>query len=312
MNLLFYCEGDSGRLLQAFREQLGDHAIYDWQNDRDIPHDQISAALVWMPPAHFFDGLSHLTHVYALSAGVDHLLNHPGLPESVTVHRLCDAGMAQQIAEYVLYGVLHAQRSFHDLRKSQAAGVWKTEVHVKSTEAMNVGLLGAGALGSQVAERLALNGYPVRCWSRSPRPFSAGITGFHGADALPEFLSRCDALVCLLPLTDATRGILDSRLFEQLPRGAYLINPGRGAHLVEKDLIGALDSGQLSGALLDVFHTEPLPVEHEFWQHSRIIVTPHVAAKTRINESVKQIIAGILAIEQGEIPDGIVDRQRGY
>lgn len=312
MKFLFYCEGDAGRLLKAFRDQLGNDAVYDWQNDPDIPLEQISAAIVWMPPEHFFEGLSSLTHVFSLSAGVDHLLTHPGMPETVTVHRLRDAGMAEQMAEYVLYGVLHAQRSFHELRISQAAGVWEDKLHVKSTAAMNVGLLGAGALGSQVAERLAMIGYPVCCWSRTPRDLAPGITGLYGPDALPEFLSRCDVLVCLLPLTDTTRGILDAQLFEQLPRGTYLINPGRGAHLVEKDLISALDNGQLSGALLDVFHTEPLPVEHEFWQHPRIIVTPHVAAKTRVEESVKQIIANIKAIERGEIPAGIVDRQRGY
>lgn len=312
MKYLFYCEGDTGRLLQGFRDQLGHDAVYDWQNDRNIPLDQISAALVWMPPEQFFDGLSNLTHVFALSAGVDNLLTHPGIPASVTVHRLHDAGMAAQMAEYVLYGVLHSQRGFHELRLSQATGVWKNELNVKSTEATNVGLLGAGALGSKVADQLTSIGYPVHCWSRTPRDLAPGITTMHGADALPEFLSVCDVLVCLLPLTDTTRGILDSQLFEQMPRGAYLINPGRGAHLVEQDLIRALDSGQLSGALLDVFHTEPLPAEHQFWLHPRIIVTPHVAAKTHVKESVKQTIAGIKAIERGEIPDGIIDRQRGY
>jgi len=309
---LFYCKGDSGRLLQAFRDRLGSEAVYDWQVDKDIPLDQINAAIVWMPPAHFFDELANLEHVFALSAGVDHLLNHPGMPASVTVHRLRDAGMARQMAEYVLYGVLHAQRGFHDMRVSQDVHNWEKQLHVKSTEAMQVGILGAGALGSKVAERLALIGYPVRCWSRTARKLTVGLTAMHGYDALQEFLSGCDVLVCLLPLTDATRGILGQQLFQHLPIGAYLINPGRGAHLVEEDLSSALESGQLSGALLDVFHHEPLPADHAFWRHPRIIVTPHIAAKTCIQESVEQTVASIDALERGEIPDGIVDRQRGY
>lgn len=312
MKYLFYCEGDNGRLLQAFRDQLGSHTVFDWQNDSDIPLDQISAAIVWMPPKHFFDNVPNLTHVFSLSAGVDYLLTHPGIPDAAVIHRLRDAGMAEQMAEYVLYGVLHAQRCFHDLQVTQAAKVWADKLHVKSAQDMHVGLLGAGALGSKVAQRLAMNGYPVRCWSRTARDFAPGITGMHGQDALQEFLSVCNVLVCLLPLTDTTRGILDTRLFERLPQGAYLINPGRGAHLIEQDLFDALDNGQLSGALLDVFDTEPLPAEHLFWQHPRIIVTPHVAAKTRVSESVKQMMLSISAIERGEVPNSIVDRQRGY
>lgn len=312
MKYLFYCDGGGERLLQAFREQLPNTIVYDWQNDKQIPFDQIDAAIVWLPPADFFDNLPNLKHVFALSAGIDSLLDHPGLSHSVAIHRLHDAGMAKQMTEYVLYGVLHSQRCFHDMRILQSERTWDPVLPVKSTEDTQVGLLGVGALGSQVADQLVKIGYPVRCWSRTARKSMPGITAFHGADQLPEFLSGCHVLACLLPLTDSTRNILNKELFELLPRSAYLINPGRGAHLAEQDLLSALDSGQLSGALLDVFRAEPLSSDHAFWNHPRIIVTPHVAAKTQISETVKQTLSSINSIERGEVPEGVVDRARGY
>lgn len=312
MKILTYCHNDDGQLQSTLRQRLSNHQLFDYNDDTPIPKSSIEAAIVNSPPSDFFDGLDNLRHAYTISAGVDHLLNHPGLPAEVSIVRLCDAGMAPQMAEYVLYGVLHAQRQMHEFRLVQSSGQWQNDIPVKSAANTHVGILGAGALGAQVAQRLAANGFSVCCWSRTPHSLGEGITGAHGESALPEFLSHCDVLVCMLPLTDATRGILGANLFKHLARGAYLINPARGAHLVDDDLLHALDEYQLSGAMLDVFNEEPLPPEHPFWQHPRIIVTPHVAAKSLVNESVDQIVSSINSVENGELPAGLVDRQHGY
>lgn len=314
MDILYYCKGDDGSILKAFRESLPQRRIIDWVSERPLATpERITSAIVWMPPDDFFDGLSALTHIHAFSAGVDHLLQHPGLPSDVTIIRLRDAGMAEQMAEYALYGTLHSQRQMGLMRQAQAAGRWLNKVDARAAADMSVGVLGAGALGLQVAERLAGNGYPVNCWSRTARPSPDGVIRmFHGQSDLSGFLETCQVLVCLLPLTDDTRGILSRQLFDQLPRGAFLINPGRGEHLVDADLLEALESQQLSGALLDVFCTEPLPETHPFWAHPDILLTPHVAAQSLERASVDQIVDSIGAIDRGEIAAGTVDRQRGY
>lgn len=314
MSILFFCKGDDGRVLKAFRERRPQWRFIDWNSERHLAdREPITAAIVWMPPADFFDGLTELRHVFAFSAGVDHLLQHPGLPADATVVRLRDAGMAIQMAEYALYGTLHAQRQMGLLRQAQSQHQWITDIDARATADTQIGVLGAGALGLQVASRMALNGYPTRCWSRSARQSPDGkVRMVHGKSALADFLDSCQVLVCLLPLTKDTKGILNRELFALLPRGAFVINPGRGQHLVESDLLEALESQHLSGALLDVFCTEPLPESHPFWEHPNILLTPHVAAQSLEAESVDQIISSIESIERGETPAGTVDRQRGY
>ena len=313
MKFLYYCQDDDGQLFNAIREGLDDHhQLYVWDQEEPIPFSEIDAAIAWLPPENFFDKLDKLTHIYALAAGVDHLLDHPKLPEHVNVVRLRDAGMGEQMAEYALYGPLHAQRRMVEFREAQLQQRWQHDISAKSAAQTRVGILGAGALGTVVAERLALNGYPVTCWSRTVRAPSTHFQTMHAQSALPEFLAQADVLICLLPLTDETAGVLNGQLFQHLPAGAFLINPGRGGHLVDNDLITALDSGQLSGALLDVFHLEPLAQAHPFWIHQKIIITPHVAAKSVPGKSADQIIESIRRVERGEIPAGQVSRSRGY
>lgn len=312
MSFLFYCQGDDGSMLQAFSDHLANDTVIDWKSNPAFNKSEVKAAIVWMPPHDFFDGLDNLTHVYALAAGVDQLIAHPGLSSDVTLVRLHDAGMAVQMQEYVLYGVLHAHRKFNEFRVFQSQNTWAHGAGVRRAADVSVGILGTGALGQQVADRLTANHYPVRCWSRTPKKLPSGVENSVGASDLPEFLRKSTVLVCLLPLTDDTRGILNARLFNQLPEGAFLINVARGAHLVENDLLDALDSGQLSGALLDVFDIEPLPEEHPFWAHPRIVLTPHEAATSVVAESVDQTLSSIRQVERGEKPIGLVDRTRGY
>ena len=312
MKILYYCEGDSGNLLSALQARLPSHDIIEWSADSVITKSEITAAIAWMPPEAFFDDLPNLTHVYAVAAGVDHFMKTAGLPADVDVIRLTDAGMGQQMAEYVLYGVLHAQRQMHEFQLAQLEKRWAHHLDALAAADTRIGILGAGQLGGIVAERLALNRFTVSCWSRGQKTLPANVASVFGAEALPGFASNSDILVCLLPLTVETTGILNGTLFEQMPRGAFVINPGRGGHLVDKDLQDALDTGQLSGAMLDVFHEEPLPDTHPFWEHPRVLITPHIAAKSLVNESADQIADSIACVARGEQPAGLVDRHRGY
>lgn len=298
--------------MHVFRTLLPDHHVVDWHQMDDTPLQAFTAAIVWMPPADFFDKLTALTHVFAFSAGVDYLLDNPGLPDTVSLIRLEDAGMGEQMAEYVLYGTLHAQRQMHEYRLAQSCQQWRADFPVKSAAETRVSILGAGALASVVSGRLASNGYTVSCWSRTPKTLPSGVKGIQGDTALKALLTETDILVCLLPLTPDTRHILNSHLFSQLPQGAYLINPARGAHLKEDDLLEALNSGLLSGALLDVFTEEPLPESHAFWHHPRIVITPHVAAQSLPEASARQIASNIDRVARAEQPAGLVDRSRGY
>ena len=171
--------------------------------------------------------------------------------------------------------------------------------------------MGLGEMGGAVATKLAGFGYSVRGWSRSKHEIQDVLT-FAGHEALPTFLSGCDVLVSMLPLTDSTKGILNVQSLAQLPRGAFLVNAGRGGHLVDADVVAALESGQLGGALLDVFHEEPLPKDHPYWTLPNVIVTPHIAATTPIKDACAQIVAKISALERGDVVSGIVDPNVGY
>lgn len=312
MGILFYSHGDDGSMFKELERRLPENTVIQWHDGAIFNQSSVTAAVVWMPPGNFFDGLVNLTHVYAVSAGVDQLLEHPGLPAEVTLVRLKDAGMAEQMEEYVLYGVLMAQRGFLEFSTNQRAQLWQRGQGIRTAAQTRVGILGAGALGCAVAQRLERNGYPVTCWSRTEKRLPDGVKSCIGATGFNAITSESDVLVCLLPLTEDTRGILDKRLFDRLPQGAFLINCARGPHLVEKDLLAALEKQQLSGALLDVFAQEPLPSDHAFWTHPSIVVTPHDAAKSPVLESIDQTVSSMHMIARGERPDGLVDRDSGY
>lgn len=312
--LLFYCAGDDGRSESALREELAQHcAEIDFRVWPDVGerHD-VHYAAVWNPPPTFFQGLTELRAVLALSAGVDRLLSDPALPRDVPVVRLEDAGMAETMAEYVLYGVLHAQRRMTALRQAQHEARWVAHIHAPSAQQVRVGILGAGVLGLAVAERLAMNGYPVTCWSRAPKHLPAPIENVAGDKHLYALAASSEVLVCLLPLTERTRGILNTSLFNAMPRGSFLINAARGGHLIETDLSDAIQHGQLAGALLDVLQEEPPSPDHPFFSETRILLTPHIAAPSPPQASAEQACTALRALLNGRVPPGLVDRQSGY
>jgi glyoxylate/hydroxypyruvate reductase A len=218
--------------------------------------------------------------------------------------------MAVQMAEYVCHALIRHFREFDGYEADTAQGRWSFRKPRARSE-FPVGILGLGVLGQRVAQAVAGFEFPVQGWSRTPREVP-GVTSYTGDAQLPDFLAATRVLVCLLPLTPATTGILRRETLSQLQPGAYVINVARGAHLVDEDLLALLDSGHLAGATLDVFRTEPLPAEHPFWRHPKITVTPHTSARTLRDESIAQIAGKIRALQRGAAIAGVVDPERGY
>jgi glyoxylate/hydroxypyruvate reductase A len=266
-------------------------------------------AVVWAPPQRFIDEQPGLQALFNIGAGVDALLQLR-LPSQLKVVRLDDAGMSVQMAEYVTHAVIRHFREFDAYAADARTDRWSYR-KPRSRADFAVGVMGLGVLGARVAQALRVFEYPVNGYSRSPRQIE-GVRCFSGAGQLGDFLRASRVLVNLMPLTPETENLLNRDTLSQLQPGGYLINVARGRHLVEEDLIALIDSGQLAGATLDVFRTEPLPAGHPFWQHPRITVTPHTSARTLRDESIAQIAGKITAVQRGEPIRGVVDVQRGY
>ena len=266
-------------------------------------------AVVWAPPQAFLDEQPGLKALFNLGAGVD-ALTQLRVPPATQLVRLDDAGMSVQMAEYVVHALIRHFREFDLYAQDVAQGKWSFR-RPRLRQDFSVGIMGLGVLGQRVARAVQAFEFPVVGWSRSPRQVH-GVRSYAGAEQFGEFLAETRVLVCLLPLTAETEGILNRQTLAQLRPGGYLINVARGGHLVEEDLIPLLDSGQLAGATLDVFRQEPLPAGHPFWRHPKITVTPHTAARTLRDESVAQIAAKIARLERGESIAGIVDPTKGY
>lgn len=266
-------------------------------------------AIVWSPPDAVFQQERNLQAVFNLGAGVDAILALPSLPD-IPVFRLEDAGMAPQMAEYVIHSLAGLSRGFDAYAEQQRQANW-SPMPATRYEDWPVGIMGLGQLGSHVAQAVAALGYPVAGWARSPRQ-EENVQVFHGAGQLLGFLGRTRVLVNLLPLTAETTGIINRELLAGLLPDAVLINIARGGHVVDEDLLAALDSGKLQAAVLDVFNQEPLPADHPYWSHPKVRITPHIAAMTLEVEAVAQITQRIQQLEQGESAGGLVRRDTGY
>jgi glyoxylate/hydroxypyruvate reductase A len=309
MALLFYSQVDSPELWSAaLARYLPELEVRVWPEIGDPA--EIDVALVWRPPAGLLGSLPKLGLVASLGAGVDHIFGNGEVPPQVPIVRLVDPYMTVAMSEYVQLQVLRLHRQDLSYLRQQGAGEWQPHDQ-PNAEARRVGILGLGALGGDAALKLRVLGFDVAGWSRSARKLP-GIACHHGPDGLDAVLRRSEILVCLLPLTPETRGVMDGRLFARLPRGAAIVNCARGAHLVEEDLIPALDGGQLSAAVLDVFRQEPLPQDHPFWRHSRIVVTPHVAAATNAATAAAIVADNLRRFHEGRPLLNRVDQGRGY
>jgi len=308
VNLLFYSAGENGSAwLNALARSLPEARIKTWTGAAAA---DIDYAVLWKPPGELLDGLGHTKAVFNLGAGVDGIAHLAALRPGIPLIRLEDAGMVEQMIEYACHAVLRRYREFDVYAEQQRAGMWRPQRRIAKS-AFGIGILGLGVLGAAVAAALARFEFPLFGWSRS-RKTIPGVECSAGLAELDAVLTRARVLICLLPLTAETRGMLDHRRLSLLPRDAYLVNLARGDILVEEDLLALLEEGHLAGAMLDVFHDEPLPAEHAFWHHPKIAVTPHVSASTLIDESVAQIAAKIRRLEAGMPVTGIVERARGY
>ena len=303
--LYFSVDQDQKVWIEGLKAALPGADISEWQPGAA----QADYAVVWKPPQALLDEQRALKALFVTGAGVDALLQLQ-MPSGVPVVRLDDAGMSVQMAEYVCHAVIRHFRELEGYEADMQAGKWSFR-KPRSRLDYPVGVLGLGVLGERVARAVAQFDFPVNGWSRSAKHI-AGVRSFHGADQLDAFLAATRIVVCLLPLTSETANLLNARRLACLRRGAYLINVARGAHVVDADLIAALDSGQLAGATLDVFRTEPLPKGHPFWQHPQITLTPHASARTLRSESIAQIARKIESLQRGEAVAGLVDVQRGY
>lgn len=287
-------------LVPAFRARFpeADLRLADTQVQQLGALEDIDAVVCWSPPPGLLARMPRLSLVQSVGAGTDHITRDPGLPD-VPVCRIVDPDMAAGMNAYVAWAVVHGQRHMGRYIESQRRAAWE-ESPIVPPGRHRVGIAGLGVLGQSAARALAAIGYAVRGWSRSPKDdLPAGCEAFHGDAARAEFLAGCDTLVCLLPLTEDTRGLLNAELFAQLPRGARLVNAGRGAHLVEDDLLAALESGQLASAVLDAFAEEPLPSGHPFWHHPRITVTPHIATRTGPEAIARQTHDNLARLRRG-------------
>ena len=291
--------------LAGFRQALPGVQIEDWEPGA-APADH---AVVWAPPQQFFDEQPGLKGIFNMGAGVDALLKLQ-LPPAAKLVRIEDGGMAVQMAEFVSHAVIRHVREFDAYENEESQARWAFRRPRERTE-FPVGMMGLGVLGERVAKSMLHFEFPVRGWSRSPRQL-AGVECFAGAAQFEAFLRGTRILVCLLPLTPETAGIMNHVHLSKLMPGGYVINVARGAHLIDDDLIALIDSGQLAGAALDVFRTEPLPPEHPFWRHPKITVTPHTSARTLRDQTIAQIAGKIRAFERGEPVAGVVDIQKGY
>ena len=271
---------------------------------------QADYAVLWAPPLELFTSQRQLKAVFNIGAGVDRVMTLPNLPPGMPIIRLNDAGMAVQMAEYVCHALFRFARGFDGYETQAKDAEWKQHRPINRA-AFPVGVMGLGDIGARVAQAVAGFDYPTFGWSRTIKTLN-GITTFAGDDGLEEFLGRVRVLVCVLPLTVETEGILNATTLSTLKPNGYLINVARGKHLVENDLLSMLDNGHLAGATLDVFREEPLSATHAFWAHPKISITPHISATTLRAESVAQIAQKINALERGDAVDGVVEAARGY
>jgi len=283
-----------------------------WLRRGAVDDALIHAAIVANPPPGSLAGLPGLRLIQSLWAGVDRLLLDDSLPRDVPVARMVDPAMNAAMAETALWAVLSLHRGFFDYAQQQADGLWRQQAQALADE-VPVLVLGSGQMGRAAAGRLAQLGYPVSAWGRQPVAQQVpGVRHRHGEAGLKDALAKACIVVNLLPLTAATRGILGQPLFERLPEGASIVNLARGAHLLEADLLQALDSGRLHRAVLDVFYTEPLPAGHPFWAHPRITVLPHVAAQTDLRSAAAVALANVEALACGAPLANLVSRELGY
>lgn len=307
--LLFCSEQDPKELwIPALKECLPEVEIRVNPEVGD-PSD-IDYALVYWPPHGLLASLPNLKVILSIAAGCDHILSDPTHPRELPIVRMVDDYLKAMMAEYAVYGVLHFHRDFGRYRREQLASSWSRGWPLYTPDT-DVAILGLGAIGREVAAKLKAIGFRVHGWSRRAKDID-GVICRHGEDGLREILGACSYVVCVLPLTPQTKGILNAERFAAMAPGSYLINIARGGHVIDDDLLAALDGGHLAGAFLDVFAQEPLPAAHPYWHHDKVYMTPHVAGDLVPRSCAHSVARSVRQHLAGEALDNLLDRERGY
>ena len=292
---------------QRLKQDFPDVEFRLWPDHGDL--NEVTGIVVWKVDTELLAQLPNLQVIFTVSAGIDQI-PLDCIPESVQLIRMIDHDLEQQLTEYSCATALSIYRGFHLYREAQAQSSWKPHSVGPASE-YRIGVMGLGQQGKAILRGLKPFGFALSGWARSQYSLE-GVDCFAGNEHLPDFLNQLDILLCVLPLTEQTRDILNQTLFEQLPQGAALINIGRGEHLVEQDLINALNEQHVSYAVLDVTREEPLPKEHPFWLHPKIMLTPHAAGLTRPESGYQSFIKNLQSYLNGEKAIGWVDRNKGY
>ena len=315
MAILFYSSVDDMDAWRAHLERVLPQETFCFPGEYESA-EEIEFALMWEPPAGLLASLPNLRLVFSMGAGVDHLFADKAFPQHVPVVRVVDPNLTRQMSDFTLLQVLYHQRRMMEYAAQQRRREWLL-LPQRRVEETRIGVMGLGVLGMAAARCLRDFGFDVSGWSLSPKQ-EEGITCFAGEAQRDAFLQRSEILVCLLPLTEATRGILSLEVFSKLARpaeglpGPILINPGRGAHVREADVVTALENGTLGGASLDVFAEEPLPENHPFWGRDDVVITPHAAAATDPIFVAESMRLNLERLARGEAVGPLVDFQRGY
>jgi glyoxylate/hydroxypyruvate reductase A len=289
-----------------FAEHAPDLDFHVWP---DGDPAEVEYLIAWQVPSELITSMPRLKVLFSSGAGIDHI-DFSAVPDHVPIVRMVEPGIINGMIEYVTLGVLALHRDYFDYVDHQPRRIWDP-IEVLPASARCVGVMGMGVLGRAVLERLATFGFRLRGWNRSMRRM-AGVESFAGPDQLQPFLTGCDVLVCLLPLTPETTGILNQEVFYSLSPGASVISVGRGPHLVDTDLLAAIDSGHISRAILDVTEPEPLPPDHPLWANPRVFITPHVASMTQPETAAAILLENIRRHQRGEPITDLIDRSRGY
>jgi len=309
VSLIFACQDVPPEpWIAALSKELPELEICIWPDHGKA--EDVEFAIIWGPYAREMKQFPNLNAILSLGAGVDHIFEQVDRPANVPVVRLIDPGLKTGMVEYVLYNVLRYHRRMPDYEQQQRKALWIERSQAARSE-RRIGILGLGEIGVACAKALNRLGFNVIGWSRTKKKILE-IGCFYGDETLKPFLSQCTTLICLLPLTPETEGILNKGTLAAMPAGSYLINVGRGGHLMEGDLLDALDSGHIAGATLDVFREEPLGKDNPFWQHPNVTVTPHIAALSLPQTAVPVLAKSIKQIQAGRHVQGLVNPDFGY
>ena len=308
--ILVYCSRNeiAQNWVKAVAAELGEDKVFLHEDVQD--KSKIEIALTWKAPMRMLQQYPNLKLIQSLGAGVDHIFDFDNVVEGTKVSRIVDPQLSEDMYEFVLSIILSKLKNLSTYRDQQSQGVWK-EKRYKVISDVKLGIMGLGIIGSHVAKRLSAVGFQCMGWSRTKKEIG-GISNHYGQAGLDEMLAETDFLINILPLTNETRGIINLELITKTKKGAYLINVGRGPHVVDEDILQAIEADLISGAALDVFHQEPLPKEHLFWSNEKIVLTPHIASITNIKTAREQVFENIRRYLKGEEVLNEASVEKGY